>query len=168
MNLKKIKAKHAEMCKEYIWDIGSCHWTEIDTFKGIKIQKIFIEMMHLVAEAIKLAEESEQQLDNNKCNSGHETLPLRLWNCPTCVAEEKEKPIDMILYCAECGMQHIDKPDPENNWLNPPHREHLCGYCGHLWTPSLRRTNGVEILKEIDAYAYVEVEKNEQYPFQGF
>lgn len=30
------------------------------------------------------------QLNSNECNSGHKTLPLKLWNCPAC-AEEKEK-----------------------------------------------------------------------------
>lgn len=65
-----------------------------------------------------------------------------------------EKPVDMILYCPECGTQHIDKPDPSMNWLNPPHRKHLCLYCGHLWKPSYMNTNGVLVLREIDSDDY--------------
>ena len=29
-------------------------------------------------------------LEHNRCNSGHETLPLKLWDCPVC-AEERVK-----------------------------------------------------------------------------
>lgn len=52
-------------------------------------------------------------------------------------------PIDMLLYCPQCGWQHIDKPDPEGGWLNPPHRSHLCGDCGCIWRPADVPTNGV-------------------------
>lgn len=36
-------------------------------------------------------EGAEKKLDHNRCNNGHETLPLRLWNCPACADEEHEK-----------------------------------------------------------------------------
>lgn len=80
-------------------------------------------------------------------------------------------PIDMILYCPNCGLQHIDAPDepdkyciteadgscistdprcmhqlnPEPRWENPPHRSHLCAdpECGCVWRPSDTETNGV-------------------------
>jgi len=65
--------------------------------------------------------------------------------------------VDMLLYCPNCGMQHVDKPEPPsqyagmdgtpNEWTNPPHRSHLCreddGGCGHIWRPSDVHTNGV-------------------------
>ncbi len=56
-------------------------------------------------------------------------------------------PIPTILYCPECGLQHID--GAENNltgdaaWTNPPHRSHLCHGCGHIWRPADVPTNGV-------------------------
>ena len=63
-------------------------------------------------------------------------------------------PIDMILYCPSCGMQHIDAPEPAIEhelctqpefpaWDNPPHRSHLCHGCGHIWRPADVPTNGV-------------------------
>ena len=67
-------------------------------------------------------------------------------------------PIDMILFCPACGLQHIDEPDdpsdpvwsatPEGDrehthWTNPPHRSHLCLGCGHIWRPADVATNGV-------------------------
>lgn len=55
-------------------------------------------------------------------------------------------PIPMILHCPRCHVQHIDAPNPEIGWDNRPHREHLCQFCGHLWTPSLLHTNGVATL----------------------
>lgn len=71
--------------------------------------------------------------------------------------------MDLLLFCPNCGTQHIDKPEPaaparhydelpggmaENQpWDNPPHRTHLCrpadGGCGHRWRPSDWHTNGV-------------------------
>jgi hypothetical protein len=74
--------------------------------------------------------------------------------------------IDMVLYCPACGKQHIDAPEPGvifaqdasgrpseqetstvGEWLNPPHRSHLCHGCGHIWRPADVATNGVAALK---------------------
>lgn len=81
-------------------------------------------------------------------------------------------PIDLVLHCPHCGMQHIDQPEslsayraraqlaqpldyvsesasdaPQTRWANPPHRSHLCrsedGGCGHIWRPADVPTNGV-------------------------
>lgn len=80
-------------------------------------------------------------------------------------------PIDMVLHCPACGMQHIDASNEdeihiavvergfvlgsrdwedfieENVWTNPPHRSHLCHGCGHVWRPADVPTNGVEAVK---------------------
>lgn len=59
------------------------------------------------------------------------------------------KPIDMVLFCPQCGTQHIDAPSPpphaceDDIWTNPPHRSHLCHHCGHIWRPADVPTNGV-------------------------
>lgn len=66
------------------------------------------------------------------------------------------KPIDMILFCPMCGVQHIDAPDDtsENEpyrhpgmWDNPPHRSQLCRECGCIWRPADVPTNGVKEIK---------------------
>lgn len=49
-------------------------------------------------------------------------------------------PIDMVLYCPQCGAQHVDRPTL--TWTNPPHRSHLCA-CGTIWRPADVPTNGV-------------------------
>src|SRR6266478_7437898 len=51
--------------------------------------------------------------------------------------------IDMVLFCPRCGGQHIDYPDPDRGWENPPHRTHLCAVCEYQWRPSDFATNGV-------------------------
>lgn len=71
-------------------------------------------------------------------------------------------PIDMVLHCPKCGLQHIDAPDFEDDpsmlavgisrkaydgWTNPPHRSHLCAGCGHVWRPADVPTNGVAAVK---------------------
>ncbi len=81
------------------------------------------------------------------------------WITPT-------KPIDMILHCPLCGVQHVDlakectmgvgcreagvcyakaNDDSErcDKWDNPPHRSHLCAQCGNVWRPADVATNGV-------------------------
>lgn len=84
-------------------------------------------------------------------------------------ASAADVPIDMILHCPACGMQHIDapksctlhdchlygkcfaeyhgKPDRCDRWTNPPHRSHLCHGCGHIWRPADVPTNGVAAIK---------------------
>lgn len=57
-------------------------------------------------------------------------------------------PRPMILFCPDCGEQHIDKPEPENGWHNPPHKTHLCHGCGNLWRPSAEPTVGVAAITE--------------------
>lgn len=61
-------------------------------------------------------------------------------------------PVDMVLHCPVCGLQHVDavefKPVPLAGqspiaWGNPPHRSHLCKGCGHVWRPADVATNGV-------------------------
>lgn len=67
-------------------------------------------------------------------------------------------PIDMVLHCQNCGLQHIDAPEPDMGpsydgsgdaplWPNPPHRSHLCHGCGHIWRPADVPTNGVQAVK---------------------
>lgn len=73
------------------------------------------------------------------------------------------KPIDMLLLCPACGMQHIDAVETGTTlsrsgldtltetevvtWSNPPHRSHMCHGCGHQWRPADVATNGVRSIK---------------------
>lgn len=63
-------------------------------------------------------------------------------------------PIDMVLHCPKCHEQHIDAPMTSGHhelcgkpWANPPHRSHLCHYCGHVWRPADVPTNGIAAVK---------------------
>lgn len=53
------------------------------------------------------------------------------------------EPINLILFCPVCGLQHVDAPAPELDWDNPPHRSHLCARCGTIWRPCDLPTTGV-------------------------
>lgn len=95
-----------------------------------------------------------------------------------------EKPIDMVLFCPACGLQHVDEPERPRNefpytqdkdgirhpvkiepavtpeWTNPPHRSHLCHECGHIWRPADVATNGVTSIKtssQADVYPAIRV-----------
>lgn len=69
------------------------------------------------------------------------------------MTSQPTKPVNMVLYCPACGLQHIDapedswqsavQPDFPPPWSNPPHRSHLCAGCGHIWRPADVPTNGV-------------------------
>jgi hypothetical protein len=58
----------------------------------------------------------------------------------------RAQPIPMILFCPRCGGRHIDAPQPERGWTNPPHKSHECQYerCRHIWRPADVPTVGVE------------------------
>lgn len=55
------------------------------------------------------------------------------------------EPLDLVLHCPKCGLQHVDAPEP--GWDNPLHRSHRCresdGGCGTVWRPADYATNGV-------------------------
>lgn len=70
--------------------------------------------------------------------------PCEVMSAPACGAGLRD-PIPMVLHCPKCNEQHVDRPDPEGGWTNPPHRTHLCGnaLCGHLWRPAGVPTTGV-------------------------
>lgn len=68
-------------------------------------------------------------------------------------------PIPMLLFCPECGKQHIDAPEPHvegcvsfvapgdcdcNHWANLPHKSHKCHGCGCIWRPCDVPTIGVQ------------------------
>lgn len=56
-------------------------------------------------------------------------------------------PIPILLFCPECGEQHIDAPEPEAGWTNPPHKSHTCHGCGIIWRPADIATVGVAAIK---------------------
>ena len=88
-------------------------------------------------------------------------------------------PLDMLLYCPSCGKQHVDEEDMEPckeecqyakdlsmqgskcdgpcvymmegspRWTNPPHRSHLCHFCGCVWRPADFPTNGVLLVNTV-------------------
>lgn len=58
-----------------------------------------------------------------------------------------EDAIDMLLFCPNCNFQHVDAPQPEKDWTNPPHRSHECQSCGWVWRPADVPTNGVKAIE---------------------
>ena len=83
---------------------------------------------------------------------------------------KENAPIDMLLHCPRCHVQHVDVPkscdmgrgcdavgvcyaeahgEPERctAWTNRPHRSHLCADCGYIWRPADVPTNGVTEIK---------------------
>lgn len=88
-----------------------------------------------------------------------------IWECPHChnyqgvalepdelgtvcvhclmVSQVISKPLDMVIHCPRCGEQHIDEPNAEIGWDNPPHKSHLCLSCDIIWRVADVPTNGV-------------------------
>ena len=83
-----------------------------------------------------------------ECGAGPEKqcgLRFLAANCPRrkSIESETRKPIPMMLFCPRCHEQHVDAPEPEKGWTNPPHATHTCQHCGTLWRPSNHNTTGV-------------------------
>jgi hypothetical protein len=61
------------------------------------------------------------------------------------------KPLDMIIFCPNCGKQHIDRAEPHLGWNNPPHKSHTCkmheGGCGKIFRLADVPTNGVQAIQ---------------------
>ena len=79
--------------------------------------------------------------------TGLELELIKLEDCPRCHFEPIKRyvpvPVPMVLRCPECNGQHVDTPNVAQGWTNPPHRTHLCNFCGHLWRPFEYHTEGV-------------------------
>lgn len=56
-------------------------------------------------------------------------------------------PVGLLIFCPHCGEQHIDRPQPEKGWINPPHRSHECQSCNWVWRHADIYTNGVAEIK---------------------
>ena len=48
---------------------------------------------------------AEAKLNHNRCHSGHETLPLKLWDCPACHDETRRKLAEAQKGCLTEGMK---------------------------------------------------------------
>jgi hypothetical protein len=78
---------------------------------------------------------------------------IEVWRADAPALQEQPTAIDMIMYCPNCGKQHVDSAEahkdesPECAWANPPHRSHLCHNCGCIWRPADVATNGVAEIK---------------------
>lgn len=69
---------------------------------------------------------------------------------PPLSAGEAVAPVDVLLFCPKCKMQHIDTAEHWGGAVED-HRSHLCvpaaGGCGHIWRASDSPTNGIEAVK---------------------
>ena len=83
-------------------------------------------------------------------------MHIALSAAPQPAQADARKPIDMLLFCPKCGVQHIDAPERVSDgrpvlyadaWTNPPHRSHLCHSCGTIWRPADVPTNGVAAIQ---------------------
>lgn len=87
---------------------------------------------------------------------------MSMWRATQLVQMASPRPINMVLHCPHCGNQHIDRQDETvevgtdpmpplrvtaEPWTNPPHRTHLCHFCGFKWRPADVPTNGVKAVK---------------------
>jgi hypothetical protein len=87
------------------------------------------------------------QTEGHAKNLKASTLEILKTIAPNAVNSLLLKPIDMILPCPRCGKLHVDAPEPENGWTNPPHKSHLCHGCGFIFRPADIPTNGVAVIK---------------------
>jgi hypothetical protein len=92
-----------------------------------------------------------QHLGTPHCPIGRWTMTVEQWNHrASSIPEPEAAPIPMVLFCPECGQQHIDKPEPEDGWENPPHKSHKCvgpNGCGCIWRPADVPTDGVAAIE---------------------
>lgn len=88
------------------------------------------------------------QWARERINADARHILSALTPAPTSGGASEPPPIDMILHCPNCGLQHIDEPDERTpDWDNPPHRSHLCHGCGCIWRPADVPTNGVAAIQ---------------------
>lgn len=115
----------------------------------------------VIATEIAQAVAADEQADGCDLSAGLFGPKMSDWVKKT--AALLVQPIDMVLHCPECGLQHIDAASDtcvhdacphdtpcsrgacRDPWTNRPHKTHLCASCGHKWRPcDTHHTNGVQ------------------------
>ncbi len=62
------------------------HWKgAYEDLRRLCTEKLGPAGVKRVSEMMDERDAALKALEKNRCNSGHETLPLRLWECPACV-----------------------------------------------------------------------------------
>lgn len=139
------------------WSHGdTSRWPEFDTTPILDLDEAAWDEIKAAADQSKWIPQDQYTMND--------------WVSDVCTfLREVPAPIDMVLHCPSCGLQHIDKDNTEdlrieaaetgrdregdkeldrwlgdNEWANPPHRSHLCLGCGHIWRPADVPTNGVK------------------------
>jgi hypothetical protein len=104
--------------------------------------------LELVIARLEQIIDTEGQYADNLVDLAKDALPCALSiRAARQVPAADSPPIDMILHCPACHLQHIDAPDERTpDWKNAPHRSHLCHGCGHIWRPADVPTNGVQAI----------------------
>jgi hypothetical protein len=92
------------------------------------------------------------------------TQPINMiLHCPECGRLHVDKPEPDICKCGHPSRTHTEgycsgtygSVGPGYcrclefvvGWMNPPHKSHLCKFCGVIWRPADVPTNGVEVLQ---------------------
>lgn len=89
----------------------------------------------------KIAESHALTLGQLRNRAAHDER--RVVDLEQALAFRTKRPIPMLLFCPACGAQHVDAPEPETGWDNPPHKSHTCHGCGTIWRPADVETVGV-------------------------
>lgn len=144
---------NSEKLGETCMDGGTCHHKESCTERCFRRQ--FCSPLTLAVDAGLTMDKWRYPDDPAKAPGGPAT-GISLSGQGVGSQEGFSAPIDMVLHCPSCGLQHIDEPEqsvdvdgysPRIDWGNPPHRSHLCHGCGHIWRPADVPTNGVKAVQ---------------------
>lgn len=106
--------------------------------------------------------ELNKHLSPDQLYDNRELKLRRMWNRRSAIDQALAEPIDMLLYCPQCGLQHIDAPDERTpDWKNPPHKSHLCHGCKTVWRQCDRPTNGVKQLASGKDFVALAIQRGE-------
>lgn len=137
-----------------VWQFVGWNWSHDCFTDGVGIPVGWLPMTDDSKSWSVLYEELRAAIDGGSETMTHEEALAEIK-----AMKSDSPPIDIVLYCPNCGKQHIDVSEAGPNrrdglpgpaymlWDNPPHRSHLCGGCGAIWRPADVATNGVVAIK---------------------
>ena len=57
---------------------------------------------------------TDRKANSTRCNSGHDSLPVLLWDCPVCVEHKRNELLDALVMAhtrlTECGDAGVESP----------------------------------------------------------
>lgn len=87
----------------------------VNFLAGVPAEKLDATLLERLLKVEAERDRLQARLNTNRCNRGHKTLPLTLWDCPECHNETRRQRDELLAALRGCveHMEHSTRPGRE-------------------------------------------------------